>query len=115
MWIGARSTPSKRVIKRIAQYSDGWFVLCSPEDLGQIRDGVFTEAEKVGRQPDEFGQEAGVAVVGPREHEWKSRVSNWRSMGLTHLCLRTLGGHLSVPEHLTTLERVINEIPADAS
>lgn len=115
MWIGARSTPSKRVIKRIAQYSDGWFVLCSPQDLSQIRDGVFTEAEKVGRQPDEFGQEAGVAVVGPREHEWKSRVSNWRSMGLTHLCLRTLGGHLSVPEHLTTLERVINEIPADAS
>jgi hypothetical protein len=42
-------------------------------------------------------------------------VSNWRSMGLSHLCLRTLGGNLSVSEHLTTLERVINEIPADAS
>ena len=114
MWIGGRATPSKRIIKRIACHSDGWFVLCSPENLSQIRNEVFAEAEKAGRQPDEFGQEAGVAVVGAREHEWKSRVSNWRSMGLTHLCLRTLGGNLSVSEHLTKLERVMNEIPADA-
>jgi probable F420-dependent oxidoreductase len=115
MWIGGRSIPSKPVVKRIAQHSDGWFVLCSPKDLGQVRDAVFTEAEKLGRQPEEFGQEAGVAVVGPREHEWKSRVSNWHSMGLTHLCLRTLGGNLSSPEHLTTLERVIKELPVDAT
>ena len=115
MWIGARSIPSAPVVKRIARHSDGWFVLCSPEDLGQVRDSVFAEAEKMGRQPDEFGQEAGVAVVGPREHEWKSRVSNWSSMGLTHLCLRTLGGHLPVPQHLATLERVIDEIPVEAS
>jgi probable F420-dependent oxidoreductase len=115
MWIGARSIPSKPVVKRIARHSDGWFVLCSPEDLGQVRDAIFTEAEKVGRRPEEFGQEAGVAVVGAREHEWKSRVTNWHSMGLTHLCLRTLGGNLSAPEHLTTLERVINEMPVDAT
>ena len=111
MWIGARAIPSKLVIRRIASHSDGWFVLCSPEEIGQIRDAVFLEAEKAGRKPEEFGQEAGVAVVGPRQAEWKSRVSNWQAMGLTHLCLRTLGGDLSVPQHLTTLERVINELP----
>ncbi len=115
MWIGARAIPSKPVVKRIAQLSDGWFVLCSPEEIDQVRDAVFKEAEKVGRMPDEFGQEAGVAVVGPREGEWKSRVSNWSAMGLSHLCLRTLGGELSVPQHLTTLTRVMNEIPVDTS
>jgi len=114
MWIGARSIPSKPVVKRIAQHSDGWFVLCSPEEIGEVRDAVFKEAEKSGRKPDEFGQEAGVAVVGPRESEWKSRVSNWSKMGLTHLCLRTLGGDLAIPEHLTTLTRVMNELPVDA-
>jgi probable F420-dependent oxidoreductase len=114
MWIGARSIPSKPVVRRIAQHSDGWFVLCSPEEIGEVRDAVFQEAEKAGRKPDEFGQEAGVAVVGPRESEWKSRVSNWSNMGLTHLCLRTLGGDLAIPEHLTTLTRVMNELPVDA-
>ena len=114
MWIGARAIPSKPVVRRIAQHSDGWFVLCSPEEIGEVRDAVFKEAEKVGRKPDEFGQEAGVAVVGPRESEWKSRVSNWSNMGLTHLCLRTLGGDLAIPEHLTTLTRVMNELPVEA-
>ncbi len=114
MWIGGRAIPSTPVVRRIAQHSDGWFVLCSPEEINQVRDAVFTEAEKAGRRPDEFGQEAGVAVVGPREAEWQSRVSNWSAMGLTHLCLRTLGGDLSVSQHLTTLKRVMNEIPAEA-
>ena len=113
MWIGARSIPSKPVVRRIAQHSDGWFVLCSPDEISQVRDAVFTEAQKVGRDPGEFGQEAGVAVVGPRQDEWKSRVSNWSAMGLTHLCLRTLGGGLSVPQHLATLKRVMNEIPVN--
>ena len=114
MWIGARALPSPAVVRRIATLSDGWFVLCSPEEIGEVRDRVFREAEAAGRTPDEFGQEAGVAVVGPREAEWRDRVSNWKKMGLTHLCLRTLGGGLPVDEHLPKLEQVMKELPDDA-
>lgn len=113
MWIGARPKPSAPVVKRIAMLSDGWFVLCAPEDIGEVRDAIFREAEAVGRSEVEFGQEAGVAVVGPREAEWKDRVSNWKKMGLTHLCLRTLGGDLSVGEHIPKLEQVMKELPDD--
>lgn len=113
MWIGARPIPSAPVVKRIATHSDGWFVLCAPEEISEVRDSIYTEADKIGRSPDEFGQEAGVAVVGPREAEWKDRVSNWKHMGLTHLCLRTLGGGLSVNEHIPKLEQTINELPDD--
>ena len=52
-------------------------------------------------------------MVGPREAEWKDRVSNWKQMGLTHLCLRTLGGGLTVSEHIPKLEQTINELPDD--
>lgn len=113
MWIGARPIPSAPVVKRIARLADGWFVLCSPEDIGGVRDAIFKEAESAGRSPEEFGQEAGVAVVGPREHEWKDRVSNWHKMGLTHLCLRTLGGGLDASAHIPTLEKAVNELPDD--
>ncbi len=113
LWIGARPLPSPVVVKRIATLSDGWFVLCSPEEIGQVRDAIFREAEAAGRSADEFGQEAGVAVVGPRQPEWKDRVSNWKKMGLTHLCLRTLGGDLSVNEHIPKLEQTMKELPDD--
>ncbi len=113
MWIGGRAIPSAPVIQRIAQYADGWFVLCGPEDIDGVRSKIFAEAQKVGRGSEEFGQEAGVAVVGPRESEWRDRVSNWHQHGLTHLCLRTLGGDLKVSEHLPKLKQVMNELPDD--
>ncbi|MDF1643234.1 MAG: hypothetical protein P1U80_03510 [Pseudomonadales bacterium] len=49
-------------------------------------------------------------MVGPREAEWKDRVSNWKQVGLSHLCLRTLGGSLSIVDHIPTLERVVHEL-----
>ncbi|MBT4161676.1 MAG: LLM class flavin-dependent oxidoreductase, partial [Gammaproteobacteria bacterium] len=114
MWIGARGTPAQSVIRRIGQLSNGWFVLCSPEEFPDVRDSIFAEAEAAGRSSDELGQEAGVAVVGPRQTEWKDRVIGWKQMGLSHLCLRTLGGKLDAAQHLTTLEQAVSEIPDEA-
>lgn len=111
MWIGARGLPAKSVIRRIGRLSDGWFVLCDPDEYPGLRDAIFAEAEAVGRPGDAIGREAGVAVVGPREAEWKDRVIGWHGQGLTHLCLRTLGGELSASEHLSKLEQAVNEIP----
>jgi probable F420-dependent oxidoreductase len=111
VWIGARPKPSRSVIRRIGRQSDGWFNLCSPEDFPGVRDQIYAEAEAAGRATSELGIEAGVAVVGPREAEWKDRVSGWRKAGLTHLCLRTLGGGLSPPRHLEKLEEIIGQVP----
>ncbi len=111
MWVGPGGTPSTSVARRIGQQADGWFVLCSPEEFPSVQESIFEHANEAGRSPDELGQEAGVAVVGPREAEWKDRVSNWNQIGLSHLCLRTLGGGLSITEHIPTLERVVHELP----
>jgi hypothetical protein len=72
---------------------------------------IREEAESIDRDPDSIGSEAGVAVVGPRESEWQDRVIGWREAGLTHLCLRTLGGNLSPTEHLSVMARIVDELP----
>jgi probable F420-dependent oxidoreductase len=115
MWVGARPVPGESVVKRIAHYADGWLVLCSPDEFPDVRDRIASEARIAGRDPGSIGMEAGVAVVGPREHEWKERVVNWQHAGLTHLCLRTLGGDLSNDEHLSRLRQAVQEMPEEVS
>ena len=48
-------------------------------------------------------------MVGPREAEWRGRVKGWRATGLTHLCLRTLGGGLDADRHVGRMREVIDE------
>ncbi|MFP6781062.1 MAG: TIGR03619 family F420-dependent LLM class oxidoreductase, partial [Gammaproteobacteria bacterium] len=114
MWIGAQSAPARSVVKRIGTYADGWFVLCSPEQFPELDAQIKEQAQSVGRDASEIGTEAGVAVVGPRQADWQDRVRGWREIGLTHLCLRTLGGELNVEQHLDKLREVVGEIPAEA-
>lgn len=113
LWIGAKAVPSDPVVRRIGARADGWFVLCTPEQFPELRGRIADEALAAGRDPSEIGSEAGVAVVGPREAEWRDRVRGWRSMGLTHLCLRTLGGKLSSQAHLEKLRTIRDQIPTD--
>jgi len=110
IWIGASGVPTQRIRQRIGRQADGWFNLCTPEEFPEIRDDIYRAAEEAGRDPATLGMEAGVAVVGPREHEWQSRVAGWREIGLTHLCLRTLGGGLKVDEHLGHLRQAAAEL-----
>ena len=111
IWIGASGVPIKRIRQRIGRQADGWFNLCTPEEFPKIRDDIYRAAEETGRDPATLGMEAGVAVVGPREHEWQSRVAGWREIGLTHLCLRTLGGGLKADEHIGRLRQIAAELP----
>lgn len=112
IWIGARSVPSGTVVRRIGAQADGWFVLCSPEEFPEVDARIRAEAKASGRRPDDIGTEAGVALVGPREAEWQDRVVGWQKIGLTHLCLRTLGGGLSPQQHLDKVSEIIDRIPS---
>ena len=110
LWIGASSLPGKRIRERIGRQADGWFNLCSPEEFPGLRDDIHGHAAAAGRDPAEIGTEAGVAVVGPREHEWQARVAGWCDLGLTHLCIRTLGGGLEGAEHLARMHEIAPEL-----
>ena len=110
VWIGARGVPAARIRRRIGRQANGWFVLCSPEEFPGIKADIDAAARDAGRDPAEIGTEAGVAVVGPRAPEWKDRVRGWREAGLTHLCLRTLGGGLAPGEHLGKMQEAWREL-----
>ena len=112
IWIGAAGMPVPRIRKRIGRQADGWFVLCSPEQFNDLKSDIDSAAQAADRDPASIGMEAGVAVVGPRQAEWKTRVSGWRDKGLTHLCLRTLGGGLDADAHLATAREAFAELPS---
>ena len=111
IWIGGSSVPVPRIRKRIGTQADGWFVLCSPEEYAGVKADIDAAAGAVGRDPAAIGAEAGVAVVGPRQAEWRDRVTGWRAKGLSHLCLRTLGANLDAAAHLDVARRAIAEVP----
>ena len=115
IWVGARGVPGEAVVNRIGRWADGWFVLASPDDYPAVRARIDHAAAAAGRDPASIGTEAGVAVVGERQAEWQDRVRNWQSTGLTHLCLRTLGGGLGVAEHVTKMQEVVAQLPAEPS
>ena len=110
IWIGAAALPKQRIRRRIGQQADGWFNLCAPEEFPDLRDDIYRAAEEAGRDPASIGVAAGVAVVGPREAEWKARVAGWREAGLTHLCLRTLGGGLEKEQHIEKMREAVAEL-----
>lgn len=110
IWIGASGVPVPRIRRRIGRQADGWFALCSPEEYSAVKADIDAAAVDAGRDPDTIGREAGVAVVGPREAEWRDRVEGWRDAGLTHLCLRTLGGGLTTDQHIEKMREAISAL-----
>ena len=82
--------PVPRILRRMGRQADGWFVLCSPEQFDDVKAEIDAAAVAAGRDPGEIGTEAGVAVVGAREAEWKDRVQGWQAKGVGRICLRTL-------------------------
>ena len=110
IWIGASGVPVPRIRRRIGRQADGWFALCSPEEYPAVKADIAAAAVVAGRDPDTIGREAGVAVVGPRESEWRDRVPGWQDAGLTHICLRTLGGGLTADQHIEKMGEAINAL-----
>lgn len=112
IWIGASGLPAPHIRERIGKFADGWFVLCGPEDFAAVKADVDRAAKRADRFPITLGTEAGVAVVGPRESEWQRRVAEWRRIGLSHICLRTLGAGLTADEHIAKAREawgIVNE------
>ena len=106
MWIGGASEPSRPVKERIARYADGWFALCAPEQYAGIRAEIDAIARESGRDPSEIGAESGVGIHGRTDEEWLGIVEARRATGVTHLCMRTLGGELDAKGHLDALTHV---------
>jgi len=106
MWIGAASAPSEPVLRRIGEHADGWFALCSPAEFAGLRARIEAHARSAGRSPGDVGAESGLGIHGRSEAEWLAILDERQASGVTHLCMRTLGGGLDATGHLDALQRV---------
>ncbi|MCG8589469.1 MAG: TIGR03619 family F420-dependent LLM class oxidoreductase [Proteobacteria bacterium] len=106
MWIGGAPTPSAPVLERIGRHADGWFALCEPTEFAALKAEIDRFAGDAGRDPAAIGAESGVGIHGRTEEEWLGIVEARRDTGVTHLCMRTLGGELDAKGHLEALEHV---------
>jgi len=106
MWIGGASSPSRPVLERIGKHADGWFALCAPEQYADIRARIDEFARNAGRNPSDIGAESGIGIHGRTEAEWLGILKARTDTGVTHLCMRTLGGGLDAQGHLDALKHV---------
>lgn len=106
MWIGGASRPSEPVLRRIGEHADGWFALCAPEEYAGLRARIDEFARAAGRDPATIGAESGLGIHGRSEAEWLGILDARQATGITHLCMRTLGGELDAKGHLGALERI---------
>ena len=113
MWIGGASAPAESVLRRIGEHSDGWFAICTPEEFPGLRARIDAFARAAGRDPCEIGAESGVGIHGRSEAEWLAVLEARKKTGLTHLCMRTLGGELDANGHQGALAEIHRILTAE--
>jgi probable F420-dependent oxidoreductase len=106
MWIGAASVPGEPVLRRIGEHAAGWFALCSPAEYPELRARIDAHARAAGRDPSDIGAESGLGIHGRSQAEWLAILEERQATGITHLCMRTLGGGLDAKGHLDVLAQV---------
>ena len=123
IWIGggpgsAGSTSaagSDRVLRRIARMADGWFPSVGLQsDVAGVTARLHEYVRSEGRDPSAVGIEGSVAVADGGPDEWVRQVLAWRSVGATHIYVKTDGcGFSSADQHIDAL-RLFKEAVADA-
>ena len=115
IWIGAGRLPVDRVVDRIGRLADGWFVLCGPDDYGELATRIGVAATAAERASSAVGAEAAVAVAGDGAAGWPDLVERWRAAGVTHLCLRTLGAELTADQHVDAMASAAADLGLDTA
>jgi probable F420-dependent oxidoreductase len=106
VWMGGMAEPA---LRRIAKIADGWYPQFRPDASGAetldrfrgwVRDG--------GRRVEDVGIEGRVSMFNTPESEWPAAIDAWRSLGVSHLSLNTMGAQLQSPQaHIDALRRFI--------
>lgn len=101
VWLGGGS---EAVLRRMAQYGDGWILSRTPEspdDLARVRSCV----EEAGRDPDAFGFDVQADIARLPRDAWQDFVGTWRDHGATHVRASTMhAGLASIDDHLALAE-----------
>lgn len=105
IWFGGLVDP---VLRRMARLGAGWMPNPLPLDRAQaVVDRLRGYLIEAGRPLTGFGIDVRINVRDmPAESDWLDHARAWQPLGVTHLCINTMGaGYQSLDEHLATVRR----------
>ena len=105
VWFGGSADV---VLERMARLGDGWIYNNRLQDFPAMRDSLNTYLAQAGRDPQTFGLDVRITLqnLPDSTDAWAQEAEAWRSYGVTHLCVNTMGlGYTSLSQHVETIRR----------
>jgi alkanesulfonate monooxygenase SsuD/methylene tetrahydromethanopterin reductase-like flavin-dependent oxidoreductase (luciferase family) len=102
IWFGGDADVA---LRRMARLGDGWIPNWMPMErlqttLATLR-GYIADEE---RNPAQFGIDVRIHVTRTPEADWRREAEQLAAMGVTHLCINTMGaGYTRLDQHLDTV------------
>jgi probable F420-dependent oxidoreductase len=110
IWMGGES---QVVVHRAARMADGWMPHFRPGPEAQaIVSRLHGDIKEAGRDPARFGIEGRMTLAQVPPEQRAKELAAWRAMlGITHLCIHTVGMGLRSPdEHVKVLEQFRKDV-----
>lgn len=108
IWFGGAADP---MLRRMARVGAGWLINRMPIERAQELLRTLTNyMVEEGRSMDDFGLDVrlNVSINGP--DTWDAELQSWRNLGVTQVCVNTMGaGYSSLEEHLQVLRQFIEQ------
>jgi probable F420-dependent oxidoreductase len=103
IWFGGMS---EAALRRMARIGDGWIAnTSSPERLEEMLATLRGYIAEAGRDPTAFGVDVRLDTRRMGEDAWAARIEALAPLGVTHICVNTMGLGYSVDEHIAAIER----------
>jgi probable F420-dependent oxidoreductase len=95
------------VLRRAARLGDGWMPsTMSPEKMKSYVEKLFGYLAEEGRSMEDFGLDVRMSVRLQPPDQWDPLISEYQSLGATHLSINTMGmDFTSIDEHVTLIRR----------
>lgn len=102
LWFGGSAEP---VLERIARLADGWMPnFKRVADAKPALDKIFSTMLSLGRDPNQMGLEPRLSYSDGNPDTWHTIISEWQSVGASHLSFNTMGRGFNTPQqHLTAI------------
>jgi probable F420-dependent oxidoreductase len=102
IWFGGGADP---VLRRAARIGDGFFTIGGPTDRSaQLVQDLKRYVTEAGRNPTDFGIEAGSATTKDNPELAIETAKSWEKLGATHHTLNTMNaGYANPDEHINAI------------